>query len=89
MSFVDIIFDRKSFQLLSEEISHWQDDISMQVVVSGTENKSGHDRIIGIATINLWFMIEDSCGIVLQVQQIYISSCNNYYFCCRRLMSSM
>ena len=68
----DIEFDRKSYKLLAEEIEREGDELSLQIIVFGEVQRSDdaddvEDKVIGIASVNMWFMIEESCAIVLQV----------------------
>lgn len=80
--FTDIEFDRKGYKLLSEEIEKEGDELALQIIVFGEVQRSDdaddvEDKVIGIASVNLWFMIEDSCAIVLQVSffaDIFFSS---------------
>lgn len=74
-------FDRKGYKLLTEEIADEGDELALQIIVFGECQQSDdeddvEDKVIGIATVNLWFMIEDSCAIVLQVSCVR----NFYYF---------
>ncbi len=78
----DIIFDRKACRVLSEEIDREREDLSLQIIVLGSSSLSDDneisDRVLGVASVNLWFMIEDSCGIVLQVLYRFFCKIN----CC-------
>jgi hypothetical protein len=70
-----MIFDRKGFQALSEEIQLKKEDLSLQVVIFGATVSADGDAlkesVIGIAIVNLWYMIEDSCGIIMQVTLLF------------------
>jgi hypothetical protein len=71
-----MIFDRKGFEALSEEIQFKKEDLSLQIVIFGAtvadDGEVLKESVIGVAIVNLWYMIEDSCGIVMQVMLIIL-----------------
>lgn len=63
--------------MLADEIENERDELALQVIVFGEIQRSDdeddiEDKVIGIASVNMWFMIEDSCAIVLQVCCLYV-----------------
>ncbi len=71
--YADIIFDRPGLQALSDEISREREDLAIHIIFTADGDSTSNpdtqdDRIIGMATVNLWYMIEDSSGIVMQVE---------------------
>jgi hypothetical protein len=79
LSCSDIVFNRPGFQLLTDEISREREDVAVQIILLGEfddDSEYPENRVIGMATVNLWFMIEDSAPIVLQVcnAKFYINS---------------
>ena len=74
----DIVFDRPGLQALSDEISREREDLAIHIIFTADGDSSANpdtqdDRIIGMATVNLWYMIEDSSGIVMQVDRSIIA----------------
>lgn len=70
---IDLEFDRKAFQRLKEEIEDEGDELALQVIIFGEFKSSDatdeiEEKILGIASVQLWYMIDNSCAIVLQVR---------------------
>jgi len=68
-------FSRASFHDLSDEIEREGENIAIDILLCKDGGETGSPyTIIGTSSINLWVMIEDSCGIVRQEIDIFSHS---------------
>ena len=73
----DIRFDDKACHLLSERIRSNRESLALEILLL-TINANGGEglSVQGVASVNLWVMVEDSVSILRQVKYQACNECS-------------